>query len=79
VRIYDDVEVLEESDEAIYFKFRAENDTLRYNFFRWFTANEDTEATLEMSVAGREVDEAGIRKLFDEFAERATPIEESRL
>jgi hypothetical protein len=75
-RMYDDVEVLEKDDEAIYLTFRAENDTLRYNFFRWFTAEEDVEATLEMSVAGREVDEPGLRARFDEFTERATPIEE---
>lgn len=75
-RIYDDVEVLEKNDEAIYFTFRAENDTLRYNFFRWFTADEDVEATLEMSVAGRAIDEEGLRALFDQFADQARPVED---
>ena len=75
-RIYDDVEVLDQTDEAVYFTFRAENDTLRYNYFRWFAAGDDAEATLEMSVAGRKVDEPGIRALFDQFAARTMPVED---
>lgn len=73
-RIYEDVEVLELGDEWVYFRFRAENDTLRYNFFHWFAAPGATEATLEMSVAGRAVDEAGLRDLFERFAEQARPL-----
>ena len=44
---------------------RPRSDRLRYNFFRWFAAPGSTVATLEMSVAGREVDEPGMRALFD--------------
>lgn len=73
-RIYDDVEVLEQDDEWVYFRFRAENDTLRYNFFHWFAAPGSEEATLEMSVAGRAIDEAGLRELFELFADQARPV-----
>jgi hypothetical protein len=74
-RIYDDVEVLEQDDEWVYFRFRAENNTLRYNFFHWFAAPGVTEATLEMSVAGRQVDEAGLRDLFEQFAAQVRPVD----
>ena len=74
-RIYEDVEVLEQDDEWVYLRFRAENNTLRYNFFHWFAAPGVTEATLEMSVAGRAVDEPGLRDLFERFAEQVRPLD----
>lgn len=74
-RIYEDVEVLEQDDEWVYFRFRAENNTLRYNFFHWFAAPGTTEATLEMSVAGRAVDEVGLRDLFERFADQVRPLD----
>ena len=74
-RIYEDVEVLEQDDEWVYFRFRAENNTLRYNFFHWFAAPGSTEATLEMSVAGRAVDEVGLRDLFERFADQVRPLD----
>ena len=45
-RFYEDVEVLERTDETVFFRFRAENDTLRYNFWHWFAEPGSTVATL---------------------------------
>ena len=36
-RLYDDVEVLEQTDSTVFFTFRTdEEDRLRYSFFDWF-------------------------------------------
>jgi hypothetical protein len=74
-RTYDDYDVLEQTDDAVYFTFRDTTNRLRYNFFRWFVAPGSNEATLEMSVAGRAEDEEGLRALFDAFAEQAHPVD----
>jgi hypothetical protein len=74
--LYEDVEVLDQTDSTVMFTFRTEGDLFRYNFFRWFAEPDSEEATLEMSVAGRAVDEPGLRSLFDEFAEQAEPVED---
>ena len=73
-RAYTDLDVIEQTQDAVYFRFRDSNNRLRYNFFRWFVASPATEATLEMSVAGRQQDEPGLRALFDLFAEEAEPV-----
>ena len=75
-RTYDDLDILEEATDALYFTFRDENDRLRYNFFRWFTADGVAEATLEVSIAGRGIDEAGMRDVFDGFADGAQPVDD---
>jgi hypothetical protein len=75
-RLYEDVEVLERTDETVFFRFRAENDTLRYNFFHWFTEPGAGVATLEMSIAGRSVDEPAMRTLFEQFADRVTAVDD---
>lgn len=74
----DDYEVLssDKTDGTVAFSFRTKDDYFRYNFFRWFTAPGATEATLEMSIAGRAVDEEGLRTLFQQFANRARPVED---
>ena len=75
-RLYEDVDVLEQTDETVFFTFRTEEeDRLRYNFFHWFEAPDSDVATLEMSLAGRAVDEPGLRALFDEFAKQARPLD----
>jgi hypothetical protein len=74
--LYEDVEVLDRTDTTVFFTFRTEGDLFRYNFFQWFAEPGSEEATLEMSVAGRAVDEPGLRALFDQFAEQAEPVED---
>jgi len=74
-RAYDDFDVIERTDNAVFFSFRDTNNRFRFNFFRWFVAPGSQEATLEMSVAGRAQDEEGLRALFDAFAEQAHPVE----
>jgi hypothetical protein len=74
--LYEDVVVLEQTNDAVLFTFRTEDDLFRVNFFQWFAAPDSTEATLEMSVAGRRVDRPGMRALFDEFAERAQAVDD---
>lgn len=72
----DDYDVLDQTEDSVAFTFRTEDDHLRYNFFRWFTAPGANEATLEMSIAGRQVDEPGMRALFEQFAERVVPVDD---
>ena len=75
-QIYEDVDVLEQTDETVFFTFRTEEENrLRYNFFHWFEAPDSDVATLEMSLAGRAVDEPGLRTLFEEFGEQARPVD----
>lgn len=72
----DDVTVLERTEDSLYFTYRTDEvGRLRYNFFRWFTAPGAAEATLEMSVAGRERDEIGMRGLFEQFAGGLEPVD----
>jgi hypothetical protein len=74
--IYQDFEVLDRSDSTVYFRFRTKDgDRLRYNFFRWLAVPGAEEATLEMSLAGRAVDEEGMQALFGQFAAQARPVE----
>jgi hypothetical protein len=70
-----DVVVLDQDDDSLYFTYRDGNNRLRYNFFRWFAAPGVTEATLEMSIAGRERDDVGMRGLFEQFAGGLRPAD----
>ena len=65
---YAEVTVLSRSENSLKFTFRDGNNRLRYNYFQWFAAPGSSEASLEMSVAGREVDEPGLSDLFAAFA-----------
>jgi hypothetical protein len=65
---YDEVTVLSQREDSLKFTFRDGNNRLRYNYFQWFAAPGSSEASLEMSVAGREVDEPGLDDLFAAFA-----------
>ena len=57
------------------FMFRDGNNRLRYNYFQWFAGPGSSEASLEMSVAGREADEPGLDALFAAFASTLRPAE----
>jgi len=66
---YAELAVSARTDESIKFQFRDGSNHLRYNYFRWFAApGGASEATLEMSVSGRAVDERGLEALFTAFA-----------
>ncbi len=70
-----DLAVLDQTDDSLYFTYRSEgSNRLRYNFFRWFAAPGTTEATMEMSIAGRQADEIGMRGVFEQFASGLRPI-----
>ncbi|MDQ4051920.1 MAG: hypothetical protein M3237_04350 [Actinomycetota bacterium] len=70
-----DFVVLEQTGDSLYFTYRTEQrNRLRYNFFRWFAAPGSPEATLEMSIAGREVDEVGMRGVFEQFKSGLRPL-----
>lgn len=66
------VDVYEQTDDTIYFTYRDGNNRLRYNFFRW-VAGESGRASLEISVAGRKVDEDGLSALLDRVSGGAKP------
>jgi hypothetical protein len=63
-----DVVVLGRTEDSLKITFRDGTNRLRFNYFRWFAAPGSGEATLEMSVAGRETDVAGLDDLFAAFA-----------
>ena len=65
---YPEVDVLDRATDSVKFTFRDGANHLRYNFFRYFTGPQSSEASLEMSVAGRRADEAGLEALFAAFA-----------
>lgn len=65
---YDEVTVLSQREDSLKFTFRDGNNRLRHNYFGWFGAPGSAEASLEMSVAGRAVDEPGLSALFEAFA-----------
>jgi hypothetical protein len=73
LRDIDEVDYLAKRDDLIEFTFRDGTNHLRYNYFRWFSALGDPEATLEMSVAGRAQDVAGLDALFTAFANALRP------
>ncbi len=69
-----DVRILSQTDASVYVTLRTPGNLLRYNFFAWYAAPGSNEATLEMSVTGREIDEVGLRGLFAAFGDRAAAV-----
>jgi len=69
---YETFQKLKQTPSAVYFTYRDENNHLRYNYFQWFAASGTTTATMEMSVAGRARDRAGLKSLFNRFADNVT-------
>ena len=67
LRAEDIVDYLATREDSLKFRYRTSGNHLRYNFFRWFVAPGDSEATLEMSVVGRRVDVDGLEALFAAF------------
>ncbi|HWJ10515.1 MAG TPA: serine/threonine-protein kinase [Nocardioides sp.] len=66
-----DPDVYERTGDTIYFTYRDGNNRVRYNFFRWLP-NAVGEASLEISVSGRTVDEQGLADLLDAVSDGAT-------
>jgi hypothetical protein len=65
-----DFHVIRKDDHSVYFEYRDETSNLhRFNYFQWFAVPGQTNATLEMSVSGREVDVPGLKALFNRFAD----------
>jgi hypothetical protein len=65
-----DFRVIKKTRRAVYLEYRDENTNLhRFNYFQWFAVPGQTNATLEMSVSGRESDVRGLKALFDRFAD----------
>ena len=64
---YDDVEVLGEDEDSLYFSYReTDSNTQRFNRFHWFTAPGSSEASFEMSVVGRRADIPGLTDLYED-------------
>ncbi len=63
---------LQRTPSAVYFTYIDGEDHLRYNFFQWFAVPDHANATLEMSVSGRAVDQDGLEALFLRFADNLT-------
>jgi hypothetical protein len=63
---YPDFTVLSQTDDTLSFTWRVpSSNILRYNTFRWIAPPDDDEAQVEMSVAGRERDQAGLADMLD--------------
>jgi hypothetical protein len=68
-----DFKVIRKNDHSVYFEYRdAASNLHRFNYFQWFAVPGQTNATLEMSVSGREQDVPGLKWLFDRFADNVT-------
>lgn len=68
-----DFNVIDRTDHSVYFEYRdATTDYHRFNYFQWWAVPGQTNATLEMSVSGREQDVPGLKALFDRFADNVT-------
>jgi hypothetical protein len=61
------IQYLDQQSDFLQFTYRTSGNHLRYNYFQWFAARGSSEATLEMSVVGREVDVPGLDALFAAF------------
>jgi hypothetical protein len=59
--------VLGQTEASLKITFRDTNNRLRHNYFQWFAAPGSGEATLEMSVSGRQADQPGLADLFASF------------
>jgi len=71
-----DFNVIHEDDHSVYFEYRDASSNLhRFNFFQWFAVPDQTGATLEMSVSGRKEDVAGLKALFNRFADNVMGTE----
>lgn len=65
-----DFHTIRKTPSAVYFDYRdPTTDYHRFNFFQWFAVPGQSNATLEMSVSGRERDVSGLRALFNRFAD----------
>ncbi|WP_151084045.1 hypothetical protein [Nocardioides cynanchi] len=65
--------VLKQTPYSVYFRYNAlPSNRLRYNYFQWFAVPGQPNATLEMSVAGRQSDVPGLKALFNRFADNAS-------
>jgi hypothetical protein len=68
-----DFNIIRKDDHSVYFEYRDAGSNLhRFNYFQWFAVPGQTNATLEMSVSGREEDVAGLKALFNRFADNLT-------
>jgi hypothetical protein len=67
-----DFSVLRKTGSSVYFTYTDGGNHLRYNYFQWFTVPGHTNATLEMSVSGRQADVPGLRALFNRFADNVS-------
>jgi hypothetical protein len=63
----EDVHYFATNLDSLKFTYRDGNNRLRYNYWRWFAARGDSQATLEMSVVGRAEDQAGLDALLTAF------------
>ena len=70
--------MLDRATDSVKFTFRDGANHLRYNYFRWFAGPQSSEATLEMSVAGRDADEAGLDGVVRRVREHAAAGRASR-
>ena len=68
LREVDIVDWLGQTEDSLKFTYRTASNRLRYNYFQWFAAQGSSEATMEMSVVGRERDVPGLDALFAAFA-----------
>ncbi|WP_182378342.1 serine/threonine-protein kinase [Nocardioides sp. WS12] len=66
------VELLNRTNDTVYFTFRDGANRLRYNFFRW-VADAEGLAGLEISVTGRKADESALSDLLDSVSGSANP------
>ncbi len=65
---YEDVEVVDQDGDELYFTYRDGLDHQRHNMFRWFTAPGQPNASFEMSVVGRGIDVPGLEALMEHVA-----------
>ena len=70
----DIVQQLDRQSDFLQFTYRTSGNHLRYNYFQWFAAPGSSEATLEMSVVGRERDVEGLNSLFAAFESTLRPV-----
>jgi hypothetical protein len=72
---YPDVHILKQNGSSVYFTYRDPTTNYeRYNFFQWFAVPGQQNATLQVSVAGRERDAPGLRNLLNRFADNVTGV-----
>jgi hypothetical protein len=69
-----DFTVVSQTDDTLAFTYRVpSSNTVRYNTFRWIAPPDSTEAGVEMSVAGRERDRAGLADLLAQVSASFSP------